>query len=143
MNDAINDPKNDSKKTKSKRDIGVEMFKRCYGSSLMEPPAEGQDAFFDIMLENLFGSVWAREEQLGLRDRRLFTMGILAAMGEADVFGIQCGCALRNGELNEVQIRELIIHLAPYAGYPRVSSMRAAAEKALHAFAKETKKAAE
>lgn len=124
---------------KSKREIGTEIFKRCYGNSLMEPPAEGQDPFFDIMLENLFGSVWSREEQLSMRDRRLFTMGILAAMGEADVFGIQCGCALRNGELDETQIRELVIHLAPYAGYPRVSGMRMAAEKALADFAKEQK----
>ena len=86
---------------KTKREIGTEMFKRCYGSSLMEPPAEGQDPFFDIMLENLFGSVWAREEQLSMRDRRLFTLGIIAAMGEADVFAIQCGCALRNDELDD------------------------------------------
>ena len=124
---------------KSKREIGTEMFKRCYGNSLMEPPPEGQDPFFDIMLENLFGSVWAREEQLGMRDRRLFTMGILAAMGEADIFGIQCGCALRNGELDATQIRELVIHLAPYAGYPRVNGMRAAAEKAIADFTKAQK----
>lgn len=119
------------------REKGIEMFKKCYGNSLMEPPKEGQDPFFDIMLEGLFGSVWAREEQLGMRDRRLFTMGIIAAMGEKDVFEIQCGCALRNGELDETQIRELVIHLAPYAGYPRVGGMRAAAEKAIAAFNKE------
>lgn len=129
--------------TKNKREIGTEMFKRCYGNSLMEPPPEGQDAFFDIMLENLFGSVWAREEQLGMRDRRLFTMGIIAAMGQADVFEIQCGCALRNKELDEVGIRELVIHLAPYAGYPRVNGMRAAAEKAIHNYKKELKAAQE
>lgn len=122
---------------KSKREIGTEIFKRCYGNSLMEPPPEGQDPFFDIMLENLFGSVWAREEELSMRDRRLFTMGIIAAMGQADIFEIQCGCALRNNELDEVGIRELVIHLAPYAGYPRVNGMRTAAEKAIAAWKKE------
>lgn len=124
---------------KSKREIGVEMFKRCYGNSLMEPPPEGQDAFFDIMLEGLFGSVWAREDELAMRDRRLFTMGIIAAMGQADVFEIQCGCALRNEELDEVQLRELVIQLAPYAGYPRVNGMRTAVEKAISGFKKEQK----
>lgn len=124
---------------KSKREIGVEMFKRCYGNSLMEPPAEGQDAFFDIMLEGLFGSVWAREDELSMRDRRLFTMGIIAAMGQADIFEIQCGCALRNKELDEVQLRELVIQLAPYAGYPRVNGMRSAVEKAIGNFKKEQK----
>jgi 4-carboxymuconolactone decarboxylase len=122
---------------KSKREIGTEIFKRCYGNSLMEPPAEGQDPFFDIMLENLFGSVWAREEVLSLRDRRLFTMGIIAALGEGDVFNIQCGCALRNEELNAEQLRELVIHAAPYAGYPRVSNLRGAVEKAISQFEKE------
>ncbi len=126
---------------KNKREIGTEMFKRCYGNSLMEPPAEGQDPFFDIMLEGLFGSVWSREEQLSMRDRRLFTMGIIAAMGEKDVFEIQCGCALRNGELDETGVRELVIHMAPYAGYPRVGGMRAAAEKAIAAWKKEQKQA--
>lgn len=121
----------------NKREAGIEMFKKCYGNQLMEPPKEGQDPFFDIMLESLFGSVWAREDVLGLRDRRLFTMGIIAALGEKDVFEIQCACALRNGELTEEQVRELIIQLAPYAGYPRVGGMRAAAEKAIAAHKKE------
>lgn len=128
---------------KSKREIGTEIFKRCYGSSLMEPPPEGQDPFFDIMLENLFGSVWAREEVLSLRERRLFTMGIIAALGEADVFGIQCGCALRNEEMTPEQLRELVIQAAPYAGYPRVNGLRSAVEKAIHGFEKEKKAAQE
>lgn len=122
---------------KTKREIGTEIFKRCYGSALMEPPPEGQDPFFDIMLENLFGSVWAREEVLSLRDRRLFTMGIIAAMGENDVFGIQCGCAMRNDELSAEQLRELCIHAAPYAGYPRVGGLKAATETAIANFEKE------
>ena len=126
---------------KSKREIGTEMFKRCYGNSLMEPPPEGQDPFFDIMLENLFGSVWAREEVLSLRERRMFTMGIIAALGEADVFGIQCGCALRNNEMTPEQLRELVIQAAPYAGYPRVNGLRGAVEKAIHQFEKEKKAA--
>ncbi len=67
-------------------------------------------------------------------------MGIIAATGEGDVFGIQCGCALRNGEMNETQIRELIIHAAPYAGYPRVSNLRSAAEKAIRDFNNEREK---
>ena len=126
---------------KNKREIGTEIFKRCYGSSLMEPPPEGQDPFFDIMLENLFGSVWAREEVMSLRDRRLFTMGIIAALGESDIFGIQCGCALRNEEMTEEQLRELVIQAAPYAGYPRVNGLRTAVENAINGFKHEQKAA--
>lgn len=125
-----------------KREKGVEIFKRCYGSALMEPPPEGSNPFFDIMLEGLFGSVWAREEILSLSQRRLFTMGIIAAMGEAEVYGIQVGCALRNNEMTVEQIRELIIHMAPYAGYPRVNRLMAESEKAIAAHLKELKSAA-
>jgi len=33
-----------------KREKGVEIFKRCYGSALMEPPPEGSNPFFDIII---------------------------------------------------------------------------------------------
>ena len=118
---------------KDLRAVGVEYFKKAYGDALMEPPPEGQDPFFDIMLRGLFGEVWARDDILSLKERRLFTMGIIVAMGEADVFEIQCGCAMRNDELTPEQVRELGIHLAPYAGYPRVGRMKAAIEKAIAA----------
>jgi len=120
-----------------RRQKGIEIFKRNYGSSLMEPPPKGQDPFFDIMLETLFAEVWSREEQLCLRDRRLFTMGVIAAMGESGIFEIQAGCALRNGEMTAEQLRELVIHGAHYAGYPRASGLKGAVEKAIASFEKE------
>lgn len=115
----------------ARRARGIEYFRKNYANTLMDPPPEGQDEFFDLMLETLFSEVWSREDKLSLRDRRLFTMGIIAAMGEADIFGIQAGSALRNGELDETQVRELVIQLAHYAGYPRVGRVRAAVEQAI------------
>jgi 4-carboxymuconolactone decarboxylase len=125
----------------ARRARGELYFRKNY-ADMMEPPPEGQDPFFDIMLDTLFSEVWSREEQLSLRDRRLFTMGIIAAMGEADVFGIQCSSALRRGELDEAQVRELVIHAAPYAGYPRVGRLRASAEQAISQHHKTQKKSA-
>lgn len=122
----------------TRRARGIEYFRKNY-ADMLEPSPEGKDAFFDIMLETLFAEVWSREEQLSLRDRRLFTLGVIAAMGEADVFGIQCASALRRSELDEHQVRELIIHAAHYAGYPRVSRLRAAAEQAIAAHRKAEK----
>ena len=108
---------------------GVEMFTQVYAGALQAPP-EGQDAFFDVMLKHLFGEVWAREA-LSIRDRRLLLMGAIAALGEKDIFAIQVGAALQNEELTADQIREIIIHLAPYVGYPRVGGMRISAETAI------------
>ena len=65
---------------------------------------------FEIMLEDLFGNIWSREG-LSLRDRRLFTMGVIAALGEADVFGIQVETGLASGHLTEEQINEMKYNL--------------------------------
>lgn len=127
----------------ARRARGTAYFRKNYGNSLMDPPPEGQDEFFDVMLETLFAEVWSRDDKLSLRDRRLFTMGIIAAMGETDIYGIQAGCALRNGELDETQLRELVIHAAHYAGYPRVARLRAATDQAIREHRKAQKAAAE
>ena len=66
--------------------------------------------------------VWTRPE-LSQRDRRLLCIGAIAALGERDTFAIQVRSALKNGELTAEQVRELLIHLAPYAGYPRVAGL--------------------
>jgi 4-carboxymuconolactone decarboxylase len=108
---------------------GAEVMAEVYGSEVMVPPAGNLD-FADLMVKHLFGEVWAREE-LSIRDRRLLTMGVIAAVGGADTFVIQVRAALTNGELTAAQVRELLIHLAPYAGYPRVASLIGPVEQAL------------
>jgi 4-carboxymuconolactone decarboxylase len=82
------------------------------------------------MIEQLFGEVWTRPE-LSQRDRRLVTMGVIAALGEREPFCIQVKCAIKNGELTATQVREMLIHLAQYAGYPRVAGLLMAVEKTL------------
>lgn len=41
----------------SKREKGIEMFNTVYCGDLPQPPEEGQDRFFDYMLETLFGDL--------------------------------------------------------------------------------------
>ncbi len=117
-----------------RRKRGLAKFNEVYCGDLPAPPA-GQMAFFDIMIEQLFGEVWTREA-LALRDRRLLTMGVLAALGEKDPFCIQVRSGLKNGEFSVEQVREMIIHLAPYAGYPRIAGLLGATEAVLKDFAK-------
>jgi 4-carboxymuconolactone decarboxylase len=93
-------------------------------------PPQGQLAFFDVMIEQLFGEVWTRTE-LSQRDRRLVTMGVIAALGEREPFCVQVKAAIKNGELTPTQVREMLIHLAQYAGYPRVAGLLMAVEKTL------------
>ena len=100
----------------SRRERGLAKFNEVYRGDVPAPPA-GAMPFFDLMLEQLFAEVWTRSE-LSQRDRRLVTMGVLAALGERDPFMIQVRTGIKNGELTPVQVREMVIHLAQYAGYP-------------------------
>jgi len=113
----------------ARRERGVEMMKKVYAGDVAAPP-EGASAFADLMLEQLFAEVWTREA-LPVRDRRLLIMGVIAALGEATTWRIQVKAALRNGELTAEQVREALIQLAQYAGYPRVAGLMAATEEAI------------
>ena len=114
---------------------GVEMIKKVYAGDVAVPP-KGAMAFSDLMLESLFAEIWTREE-LSIRDRRLILFGAIGALGEKDTFAIQAKAALKNEELTPDQLREIIITLANYAGYPRAAGLIGVAEKAIAAVAQE------
>ena len=109
-----------------RRQRGLEVMKKVYAGDVQVPP-EGTLDFADIMLEQLFAEVWSREA-LSIRDRRMLLLGAIAALGEKDVFRIQARAALKNEELSPEQLREVVIHLVQYAGYPRVSGLVAVVE---------------
>jgi len=117
-----------------RRERGLAKFNEVYCGDLPAPP-EGAMPFFDLMLEQTFGEIWTRSE-LSVRDRRLVTMGVIAALGEASTFAIQARSALKNGELSPTQLREMMIHLAHYAGYPRAAGLLGEVEKVIAAFEK-------
>jgi 4-carboxymuconolactone decarboxylase len=114
---------------------GVEMIKKVYAGDVVTPP-QGAMAFSDLMLEQLFAEVWTREE-LPVRDRRLVIMGVIGALGEKDTWKIQAKAALKNGELSVEQLREVLIMLANYAGYPRAAGLLGPTETAIAEFNKE------
>lgn len=86
--------------------------------------------FTDIMVRDLFGGIWTRE-QLGIGQRRLIVMGVIAAVGGPDTWKLQCKSALKRGELTEEQIREVLIQATPYVGYPRAAELVGATEEAI------------
>lgn len=118
-----------------RRRRGVEAMKKVYAGDVGVPP-EGASAFADLMLEQLFAEIWTREA-LSIRDRRLLIMGIIAEKGESATFQIQARAALKNGELTPAQLREALIQIAQYAGYPRAAGLIGPVEQAIAAFEKE------
>lgn len=108
---------------------GVAKYREIYGPDL--PLAEhGSSDFFDLMMGHLFGEVWTGEA-LPVATRRLLVMGVLAAQHEFDTLGIQFSNALRTGELTADQVREVVIQLIPYVGYPSSGSLFRVSETAI------------
>ena len=114
---------------KERFDKGSEKMKKVY-AGMVNAGEHGADRFMDLMVPSVFGDLWD-EDILSIPQRRLFVMGIIAAMGEYDTLEIQCMAALMNGEMDEDQLRELANQGAPYAGYPRSGGMRSAVERAI------------
>src|SRR5437868_15088445 len=75
----------------------------------------------------LFGDVWERKE-LAPRDRSLVTVAALVAGGNTEQLSFHLGKAKENG-LTEAESKEVIIHLAFYAGWPKAMSAIAVAKQ--------------
>jgi len=118
-----------------RRKRGAEMLKEVYAGDVASPPP-GMP-FVDLMLEQLFAEVWTRDI-LEIRDRRLILLGIIAEKGEPMTFGIQAKSALKRGELTVEQLRETLLMIANYAGYPRAASLVGVVEKTIADFEAES-----
>ena len=68
----------------------------------------------------LFGDVWERTK-LSKRDRSLITVAALITNGSSEQLRSHLARAKDNG-LSEAELKEAIIHLAFYAGWPRTRS---------------------
>ncbi|HEX4189822.1 MAG TPA: carboxymuconolactone decarboxylase family protein [Marmoricola sp.] len=100
---------------------GLEKMEQVYGFEMNDMDGD----FFHYTADHLFGDIWQRPG-LTDRDRRLILIGMLAGQGAQDVLSIQIPAAYAGGELDEVALREIVILLCHYAGWPigaRVNSL--------------------
>jgi 4-carboxymuconolactone decarboxylase len=105
---------------------GLEMMNRVYGWSMPNVPGD----FFAMTADHVFGEVWTRPG-LTIEQRRLVLIGALAALGKADVLDIQLDAAHRLGELDDAALREIVIFLAHYLGWPVAAGLNTQVEKLL------------
>jgi 4-carboxymuconolactone decarboxylase len=68
----------------------------------------------------LFGDVWEGKE-LAPRDRSLITVAALITGGNSEQLPFHLNKAKENG-LTETELKEVITHLAFYAGWPKAMS---------------------
>jgi 4-carboxymuconolactone decarboxylase len=124
---------------KRTRAAGMAKMDEVYGFNVDPDSIAGP--YVDVTVDHLFGTIWTREV-LDTRDRRMVTIGVLAALGQANLVEIQFRSALERNELTEEQVRELVLHLAHYIGWPLSTGVNAAAEKIIAERAKAAKAAA-
>ena len=105
---------------------GLEKMEQVYGFEM----SDGEGDFFRYTADHLFGEVWNRPG-LSDRDRRLLLIGLLAGKGYADVLGIQVPAALANDELDARALREIVIMVCHYAGWPDGAKLNAVVEDAI------------
>lgn len=111
-----------------RRALGVETIKDVYAGDVIVPD-EGY-AFTDIMLKQLFAEIWTRDV-ISMRDKRILLLGIIAEKGETDGFKIQAKATLKRGEMEPDELRELLLMIAQYSGYPRAASLIIPVETAI------------
>jgi 4-carboxymuconolactone decarboxylase len=106
-----------------RRRLGLETMSKVYGWDVQD----GDGDFFGMTVEHLFAEVWTREG-LTFRERRLLLIGLLVGRGLDDVLGLQLEAALGNGELDPDELREIVIFLTHYAGWPAGAKMNSQVE---------------
>jgi 4-carboxymuconolactone decarboxylase len=114
--------------TGNPRQRGIAKMEEVYGFSV--DPDQIPGPYVDFTVDHLFGAVWTRPG-LDIRDRRLMTIGVLAALGLTSLVEIQFRSALERGELTEEQVRETVVHLTHYIGWPLSTGVNEVAERVI------------
>ena len=105
---------------------GLEKMEEVYGFEM----SDGDGDFFRYTADHLFADIWSRPG-LSDRDRRLLLIGLLSGTGAHDVLTIQVPAALASGDLDEAALREIVIFLCHYAGWPNGARLNSLVEETI------------
>jgi 4-carboxymuconolactone decarboxylase len=105
---------------------GLTKMEQVYGFDMTDAAGD----FFRYTADHLFADIWQRPG-LSDRDRRLLLIGLLAGQGAADVLGIQIPAAHASGELDDEALREIVVFLSHYAGWPSGARINSIVEETI------------
>jgi 4-carboxymuconolactone decarboxylase len=105
---------------------GLEKMEEVYGFDMADGPGD----FFGYTVDHLFAEIWSRPG-LSDRDRRLLMIGLLVAGGNHDVLSVQIPAAYRSGDLDDAALREIVVFLAHYAGWPSAARLNSLVEETI------------
>ncbi|GGE35931.1 4-carboxymuconolactone decarboxylase [Primorskyibacter flagellatus] len=92
--------------------------------------------FVDLITEGAWGTVWA-SDAITKRERSMLTLALLAGLGNFEEFELHLRATVNTGATKE-DIREVLHHVAIYAGVPRANHAFKLA-RAIYAELEETK----
>jgi 4-carboxymuconolactone decarboxylase len=110
---------------------GLAMLKTMVGEAEAERIRQGWREISPdlerLILEFVAGRIWTRSG-LDLKTRSLSTVAALTALGRTSALELNIRMALGNGATKE-DVLEIMLHMAPYAGFPAVwDAMKIAAK---------------
>jgi 4-carboxymuconolactone decarboxylase len=128
----------DSKSDEQRRADATDVLRTLTGGRAAADPDEARAAIVEslgdvgqLAFDWAFGEVWARP-QLSRRDRSLVVVAILTWLGKDRELAFHIPGALNHG-LSRDEVREIMVQMCVYGGFPRaVEGMRAAQEAFAH-----------
>jgi 4-carboxymuconolactone decarboxylase len=112
-------------------DRGMKVRRKVLGDAHVDRASANQtpfDADFQrFITETAWGDVWSRPG-LDHRTRHLITLAVLAALGREAELELHVR-ATRNTGVTPDDLREVLLHVAVYAGVPAANSAFAAAKR--------------
>ena len=111
------------------RALLLEIFGEAYVAARSERETDFTAAYNRLAEEAAYGMVWSRDG-LDLKTRSLLTIASLTALGRAGELRVPLLAAINNGATAE-EIREAILHIAIYAGFPAARDATQLAQQVL------------
>ena len=106
---------------------GCDRAREVIGEVELEKLLKNYDAtphLSTFVLENIWGDLFCRNEQLALREREMITVAVLATLGDCEApLKVHINGALDAG-VKPIEVSEIISQIAGLAGVPR--ALRAA-----------------
>lgn len=117
----------------SRAETGMTVRREVLGDAHVDGAQQRTTAFTapfqDFITRYAWGELWA-SDGLDRATRSCVTLAILASTGNQDELAMHVRAARRNG-LSPERIREVLMHVAVYAGVPKANSSFAIADRVL------------
>jgi 4-carboxymuconolactone decarboxylase len=116
-----------------RRETGMRVRREVLGDAHVDRAVANTNAFTadfqDFITRYAWGELWARPG-LARPQRSMITLALLAGLGRDEELAMHVRAALRNG-LSADDIREVLLHVAVYAGVPAANRAFVIADKTI------------